>query len=525
MQDPRVSHDRVLIFDTTLRDGEQAPGASMNLSQKLEVAAALQALRVDIIEAGFPSASDGDFESVRAIAAKVRGPSVCALARALPADITRAFEAVKSAQKPRLHVFLATSPIHRRHKLKLSQEEVLRRAAEAVAFARTLCGDVEFSAEDASRTEPDFLCAVVERVIEAGASTVNIPDTVGFAMPEQFAATIALLRQRVRNIERAVLSVHCHDDLGCAVANSLAAVGAGARQVECTVNGVGERAGNAALEEVVMALRTRADYFGVQTSVETRELCAASAAVGRAAGFPVPRNKAVVGENAFSHESGIHQHGMIAEPTTYEIMAPQEVGRATTRLVLGKHSGRHSVRLRLAQLGVDLPEAKFEELFSGFKALADRKKEVFDGDLEALLGDVTSGAEGGRWQLESLHATSGTGATPAAAVCLRLRDGRKREDAAVGDGPVDAVFKAIERICGTRVKLKHYQVTNMTPGEDAQGEVTLEIEHSGRTFRGRGVDTDIVVASAHAFLEVMNRATSVRLRPPAEEPEVVCGAV
>jgi 2-isopropylmalate synthase len=523
-------HDtsRVIIFDTTLRDGEQAPGASMSLAQKLEVAFSLQALKVDVLEAGFPSASDGDFEAVQAIARKIRGVTVCGLARALPADIARCWEALREAEKPRIHVFLATSPIHRKHKLKLSQEQVLKRAVDSVTFARTLCADVEFSAEDASRTEPDFLAAVVEGVIAAGATTVNIPDTVGYAVPEQFGAMISMLRQRVRNIEQAVLSVHCHDDLGFAVANSLAAVRAGARQVECTVNGVGERAGNASLEEVVMALQTRADWFGANTGIRTRELCNASAVVARATSFPVPRNKAVVGENAFAHESGIHQHGMIADASTYEIMKPQDVGRTATRLVLGKHSGRHSVRLRLGQLGVELEEPAFERFFERYKTLADRKKEVFDADLEAMVDQISGADEAGRWQLVSIHAVSGTNAAPSAAVSLQLRDGRKREDAAVGDGPVDAVFKAIERICGMRVKLKDFQICNMTPGEDAQGEVTIEVEHEGRTFRGRGVSTDIVVASAHAFLEVMNRAAAVRVRPSfvaTDDVEVACGAV
>jgi 2-isopropylmalate synthase len=520
-----MENQQVIIFDTTLRDGEQAPGASMDLAQKLEVAQALQSLRVDVIEAGFPAASEGDFEAVQAVARRVRGASVCGLARALEDDIARAWDALQEAERPRIHVFLATSPIHRRHKLKLSPEQVLQRAADAVAFARGLCPDVEFSAEDASRTEPEFLAAVVEAVIDAGATTVNIPDTVGYAVPEQFGGLISMLRQRVRNIDRAVLSVHCHDDLGFAVANSLAAVRAGARQVECTVNGMGERAGNASLEEVVMALRTRADWFGASTGVRTQGLCGASTVVSRATGFVVPRNKAVVGENAFAHESGIHQHGMIADASTYEIMRPQDVGRGATRLVLGKHSGRHSVRLRLSQLGLDLPDDEFERLFEGYKALADRKKEVFDGDLESLVEQISGADEGGRWSLVSIHAVSGTNAAPSAAVCLQLRDGRRREDAAVGDGPVDAVFKAIERICGFSVKLKDFQISNMTPGEDAQGEVVLEIEHEGRSYRGRGVSTDIVVASAQAFLEVMNRACAVRTRPQIQELEVICGAI
>ncbi len=518
--------EQVLIFDTTLRDGEQAPGASMNLDEKLKVAAALQALKVDVIEAGFPAASPGDFQAVQAIARKLRGLSVCGLARANRDDLDRAWQALREAEKPRLHLFLATSPIHREHKLKLDRRQVLDRAVEMVAYARSLCADVEFSPEDASRTEPDFLAEVVEKVIEAGATTINIPDTVGYAVPAQFAGIIEMLKRGVRHIERAVLSVHCHDDLGLSVANSLAALQAGARQVECTVNGIGERAGNCSLEEIVMALKTRADFFGLQTGVRTTQLQAASRVVSKATGFAVQRNKAIVGENAFAHEAGIHQHGMMQHASTYEIMRPEDVGSPSLSLVLGKHSGRHSLRARLEQLGGALTEEEFEHIFNRFKTLADLKKEIFDGDLETLLDERSNGAEkAGRWQLISIHAVSGTDAAPSAAVCLE-RDGRRKQDAAVGDGPVDAVFKSIERITGVPLKLRSFQVRNMTPGEDAQGEVRIEVEHEGQAYRGRGISTDIVVASAHAFLEVVNRIAAVRPRSvESRAAEVACGAV
>ncbi|MGZ6143740.1 MAG: 2-isopropylmalate synthase, partial [Myxococcales bacterium] len=440
--------DRVVIFDTTLRDGEQAPGASMTLPQKLKVASALQALRVDVIEAGFPAASPGDFESVRAIARQARGVTVCGLARAQKEDIVRAWEALREAEKPRIHVFLATSPIHREFKLRMSREQVIANAVAGVRAARELCADVEFSPEDAARTEPDFLAEVVARVVEAGASTVNIPDTVGYAMPAQFAELIALVKRTVG--DRAIVSVHCHDDLGLATANSLAAVQNGARQIECTVNGIGERAGNCSLEEVVMAIKTRADFFKVHTNVKTEQICNASRAVSTATGFLVPRNKAVVGQNAFAHESGIHQHGMLKNVLTYEIMKPQDVGVRSTDLVLGKHSGRNALRERLEKLGYLLDAAELDKVFAAFKELADRKKEIYDGDLDALVEGVSFGTNGGRWKLVSIHAVSGTDAAPSAAVCLEMKDGRRVEDAAVGDGPVDAVFKAIERITGVR---------------------------------------------------------------------------
>ena len=520
-----IETERVIIFDTTLRDGEQAPGASMNLAEKLKVAAALQALRVDVIEAGFPAASPGDFEAVRAIARKLRGITVCGLARATREDLDAAWQALREAEKPRLHLFLATSPIHREHKLKLDRRQVLARAVSMVAYARSLCDDVEFSAEDAARTEPDFLAEVVEQVIEAGATTINIPDTVGYAVPAQFGNTIAMLKREVRGIGRAVLSVHCHNDLGLAVANSLAAVEAGARQVECTVNGIGERAGNCALEEIVMAMRTRGDVYRLHTGIRTTQLHAASRVVSQATGFTVQRNKAVVGENAFAHEAGIHQHGMLAHASTYEIMRPEDVGFPSLSLVLGKHSGRHSLRRRLQQLGFELADDEFERAFVRFKLLADRKKEIFDGDLEALV-DERPGQNDGRWTLVSIHAVSGTDSAPSAAVCLE-RDGRRRQDAAVGDGPVDAVFKTIERITGLQVKLRNFQLRNMTPGQDAQGEVRVEVEHEGHAYRGRGINTDIVVASADAFLEVVNRIAAVRTKAVEPRPalEVACGAV
>ncbi|MFN2545932.1 MAG: 2-isopropylmalate synthase [Myxococcales bacterium] len=519
------STDRVVIFDTTLRDGEQAPGASMTLPQKLKVAAALQALNVDVIEAGFPAASPGDFESVRAVARRVRGVSICGLARAQREDISRAWDALREAEKPRIHVFLATSPIHREFKLRMTREQVVQNAVAAVKYAREQCPDVEFSPEDAARTEPEFLAEVVARVVEAGATTVNIPDTVGYAMPAQFAALIAMVRKTVGS--RAVVSVHCHDDLGLATANSLAAVQEGARQIECTVNGIGERAGNCSLEEVVMAIRTRADFLRVHTRVNTEQICSASRAVSLATGFLVPRNKAVVGQNAFAHESGIHQHGMLKNVLTYEIMKPQDVGVRSTDLVLGKHSGRAALGERLEKLGYRLDASELDKVFAAFKDLADRKKEIYDGDLDALVETTTFGTNGGRWKLVSIHAVSGTNAAPSAAVCLEMKDGRRVEDAAVGDGPVDAVFKSIERITGVRAQLRDFRIVSMTPGEDAQGEVLIEVEHDGRRYGGRGVSTDIIVGSARAFLEVVNRISAGRPRAvrPVHDEEVACGAV
>jgi len=518
--------DRVIVFDTTLRDGEQAPGASMNLSQKLQVARALASLGVDVMEAGFPVASPGDFQAVEAIARQIDGPVICALARANRPDIDAALKALAPAPRRRVHVFLATSPIHREFKLKMTPAEVVRVSSGAIEYARERCEDVEFSAEDAARTEPDFLVEVVERAIAAGATTINIPDTVGYAVPSHFAGIIENLRARVRGIERVVLSVHCHDDLGMAVANSLAALQAGARQVECTMNGIGERAGNCSLEEVVMALRTRHDFFGLRTGIRTQQLCSASRVVAGATGFHVARNKAVVGQNAFAHESGIHQHGMINHAQTYEVMRPEDVGFKSTNLVLGKHSGRHALTARLRDLGYQLEPEQIDRVFEELKKLADKKKEIYDGDLDALLVGLFQNGTARRWQLASLNAVSGTGSPPTAAVSLLARDGRKLDEAATGDGPVDAVFKCIERITGVKARLRDFYVASVTAGEDAQGEVVVVVEHEGRTYRGRGLSTDIVLASAEAYLEVVNRIAAGRLqRKTPPEPEMVCGAV
>jgi 2-isopropylmalate synthase len=503
----KAPKDTLVIFDTTLRDGEQSPGASMNLAEKLEVALALRDLGVDIIEAGFPIASPGDFEAVQVVARKVEGPVICGLARCHPDDIDRAAEALRDATRPRIHVFLATSAIHREFKLNMAKDEIVRRAVEGVQRAKGYCEDIEFSPEDAARTELDFLAEVVERVIEAGATTVNIPDTVGYAVPEQYAAAIRHLKQTVRGIDKAVISVHCHNDLGMAVANSLAAVKEGARQIECTINGLGERAGNCALEEVVMAVRTRADYFGVQTRINTKRLLPSSRLVSHITGIQVQRNKAIVGQNAFAHEAGIHQDGMLKERSTYEIMRPEDVGLQRTDLVLGKHSGRHALRQRIRDLGYHLDDVQLQRVFESFKVLADRKKEIYDADIEALAeAQIHTGPA--LWTLEAVTCNAGSGTIPSAAVCLWHNEGRIERESVIGDGPVDAVFKAIERITGIEVRLKDYHVRSVTVGEDAQGEAQVEAEYNGRTLRGRGVSTDIIEASALAFLQVINRVAS-----------------
>jgi 2-isopropylmalate synthase len=496
--------DRAIIFDTTLRDGEQSPGASMNLAEKLQVAHALKELGVDVIEAGFPIASPGDFESVQAVAREVHGPVICGLARCNADDIDRAAKAVRDAKRPRIHVFLATSAIHRELKLKMAKEEIIRRAVEGVKRAKGYVEDVEFSPEDAARTELDFLTEVVERVVEVGATTVNIPDTVGYAVPAQYAGAIAHLRKHVRGVEKIVLSVHCHNDLGMAVANSLAAVEQGARQIECTINGLGERAGNCALEEIVMALRTRADYFKLATGVNTRKLYPISRLVSHITGIQVQRNKAIVGQNAFSHEAGIHQDGMLKDRSTYEIMNPEDIGLSRTELVLGKHSGRHALRQRVLDLGYHLSEEQLQRVFDSFKVLADRKKVIYDSDVEALAeAQMHSGPM--LWTLEAISCNSGSATMPCAAVALWHHDGTILRDASLGDGPVDAVFKAIERITGVDVVLKDYRVRSVSVGEDAQGEASVEAEFQGRSVSGRAVSTDIIEASALAFLQVINR--------------------
>jgi 2-isopropylmalate synthase len=496
--------DPVLIFDTTLRDGEQSPGCSMTQPEKLRVARALAELGVDVIEAGFPAASRGDFDSVGAVAREVQGPVVCALARCHDEDIELAARALAAAERKRLHVFLATSAIHRQYKLNMAQEEILRLAAAGVGKARELCEDVEFSPEDASRTELEFLAQVVEVAIAAGATTVNTPDTVGYTVPDEFAELFRYLRKNVRGIEGVRLSVHCHDDLGMAVANSLTAVVAGARQIECTINGIGERAGNCSLEEVVMALKTRAAFFNVVTAVNTSRLYPTSRLVSSITGMPIPRNKAVVGENAFAHESGIHQHGMLKNPSTYEILRPEDVGLSRSHLVLGKHSGRHAFRERVQALGFELDEAEFNRVFEEFKALADKKKELFDGDIEALVLRA-EGSAAGPWQLIELSTETRSAAVARATVQLRHSDGRAVSRTATGDGPVDAAFKAIEAATGIPVTLRKFEVHAVSEGEDAQGEARVYVEYNRRSYRGASVSTNIVESGTRAFLEVINR--------------------
>ncbi len=501
-----AAQDRVVIFDTTLRDGEQSPGASMDLGQKLQIAKALELLGVDVIEAGFAAASPGDLEAIQGVSRQVAGPIICSLARCTQGDIDASWKALQDAPRRRIHVFLATSPIHRDFKLKLAKEEIVKRAVEGVRRAREKFEDVEFSPEDAARTELEFLAEVVERAIEAGATTVNIPDTVGYALPQTYAETIRYLRTHVSNIGRAVISVHCHNDLGLAVANSLAGVLEGARQVECTINGIGERAGNASLEEIVMAMKTRRDVLKVETGIKSERLYPTSRLLSQVTGLAVQRNKAIVGQNAFAHEAGIHQHGMLTHRETYEIMRPEEVGFARSSLVLGKHSGRHALKERLATLGYPLDDKHRDLVFADFKKLADKKKDIFDADLEALVihGQVLgSGAR--KWELSALSTTSGTGTLPAASIALVDADGERHQAACAGDGPVDAVFKAIEQITGVTVKLRDYSISSVTTGEDAQGEVVLEVEHDSGIYRGRALSTDIIEGSARALLDVVNR--------------------
>ena len=506
MTDP--SGRQIVIFDTTLRDGEQSPGASMNLSEKMEVAQALVDLGVDVIEAGFPIASVGDFKAVREIARSVRGSVICGLARCREADIDRAWEAVKHAEAPRIHVFLATSAIHREHKLKMGKEDIIRRAVEGVTRAAAYCADIEFSPEDAARTEQDFLCEVVEKAIAAGATTVNIPDTVGYATPAQMGRCIRTLMDRVPNIDKAVISVHCHNDLGMAVANSLAAVEAGAGQIECTINGLGERAGNCSLEEIVMAMRTRNDYYRADTRIATRRLVPTSRLVANVTGMLVQRNKAIVGRNAFAHEAGIHQDGMLKERTTYEIMRPEDVGFTMSDLVLGKHSGRAALADRAKTLGYRLSGEQLNQVFTEFKKLADKKKEIYDGDLAALVEQQIHGFSE-LWSLESYELTTGTGRIPDVTLTIRRGDEVKTTSTARGDGPVDAVFLAIEELTGISVVCKDFRVHSVTVGKDAQGEVTVQVEHGGQLFRGRGVSTDSLEASAKAFLNAINRIASI----------------
>ncbi|RMG52541.1 MAG: 2-isopropylmalate synthase [Gammaproteobacteria bacterium] len=500
-----MSKDKLIIFDTTLRDGEQSPGASMTREEKVRIAKALERMRVDVIEAGFPIASPGDFEAVQAVARTVRESTVCGLARALDKDIERAGEALRDAESARIHTFIATSPIHMQAKLRMSPDQVLEQAVHAVKKARQFTDNVEFSPEDAGRSEPDFLCRVIEAVIDAGASTINIPDTVGYNIPQQFGELIRQLIERVPNSDKAVFSVHCHNDLGLAVANSLAAVLNGARQVECTINGLGERAGNAALEEVVMAVRTRQDVFPCDTELDTTQIVPCSRLVSSITGFPVQPNKAIVGANAFAHESGIHQDGVLKQRETYEIMRAEDVGWTENRIVLGKHSGRNAFRTRLRELGIEFEsEEELNEAFARFKELADKKHEIFDEDLQALVTEANLTLEYECYKLVSLHVCSETGERPQARVTLNI-NGEERTGESDGSGPVDAAFRAIESLASSGGELLLYSVNNITSGTDAQGEVTVRLKKNGFIVNGLGADTDIVIASAKAYINALNK--------------------
>jgi 2-isopropylmalate synthase len=513
-------NDQLIIFDTTLRDGEQSPGASMTREEKVRIARQLERMRVDIIEAGFPAASNGDFEAVKSVAEAIRESTVCGLARAVERDIDRAAEAIRPAPRRRIHTFIATSPIHMQNKLRMTPDQVLERAVWAVQRARQYTDDVEFSPEDAGRSEIDFLCRVLEAVIAAGARTVNIPDTVGYNLPHQFGGLIKTLRERIPNADQAVFSVHCHNDLGLAVANSLSAVLNGARQVECTINGLGERAGNAALEEIVMAVRTRRDLFSCETQIDTTQIVPASRLVAGITGFPVQPNKAIVGANAFAHESGIHQDGVIKKRETYEIMRAEDVGWTANRMVLGKHSGRNAFKQRLKELSIEFKtEQELNSAFERFKDLADKKHEIFDEDLQALVTVENLEAENEHYRLVSLRVCSQTGETPHAEVTLAV-DGGEHARSADGGGPVDAAFRAIDGIIGSGAQLLLYSVSNITSGTDAQGEVTVRLERGGRIVNGQGADTDIVIASAKAYLNALNKLVGApeRTHPQAMQP-------
>ena len=498
---------RIQIFDTTLRDGEQSPGFSMSLGQKLRVARALADLKVDIIEAGFPAASPGDFDAVRAIATEIRGPVIAGLCRTIPSDIERTIQALEPAENARIHTFIATSPIHRDVKLKMSRDEVIRHAVNGVKLAKAACKDVEFSAEDAIRTEREYLAEVLQAVIEAGATTVNIPDTVGYSTPTEMFDLFSWLSRNVPGIENVHISTHCHNDLGLAVANSLAAVEGGASQIECALNGIGERAGNCALEEVVMALRTRADHYGVEIGVDTRRLSSASHLLAAVTGNFVPRNKAIVGENAFAHEAGIHQHGMLASRETYEIMKPADVGMADSQLILGKHSGRHAVIDHAKNMGYELKEDEIEIIMKRFKALADVKKRVFDSDLEAIITGYETSTMG-PWSLNWLSVVSRVNgeSTPSASLTLAHEDGTTSTHTGDGDGPVDAIVEALELVTGTRIEVLSLAMRSISLGEDAQGEATMRAKVDGVEYSGNGLSTDIVAACAEALLEIVNRA-------------------
>ena len=511
MQEP------LLIFDTTLRDGEQSPGASMTADEKMHIARQLERMRVDVIEAGFPAASPGDLAAVKAIAAEIKMTTICALARANQQDVALAAEAVKPAASPRIHTFIATSPLHMREKLRMQPQDVLERAVAAVKQARNETDDVEFSPEDAGRSEPDFLCRIIEAVIEAGATTINIPDTVGYTLPHQFGQLIEFIMANVNNADKAIFSVHCHNDLGLAVANSLAGVSVGARQVECTINGLGERAGNASLEEVVMAVRTRQDMFSCDTRIETQHIVPVSRLVSSITGFSVQPNKAIVGANAFAHESGIHQDGVLKSRETYEIMRAEDVGWAENRMVLGKHSGRRAIRERLLALGIDLQtEEELNDVFKRFKELADKKHEIFDEDLQAIVTDRATEQSNERVRFVKMSIASETGEAPRANITLTV-DGEEKSAQATGDGVVDAAFRAVEAVAPTVSELLLYSVNNITSGTDAQGEVSVRLQQNGRVVNGQGSDTDIVAASVKAYINALNKLQD---NPSRQFPQV-----
>jgi len=512
-------NDRLYIFDTTLRDGEQSPGASMTAAEKIRIARQLEKLKVDIIEAGFPAASEGDSQAVKLVAKEIRESRICGLARANPGDVDKAADAVKEANAPRIHTFIATSPIHMKAKLRMSPEDVLEKAVQAVRQARDAVDDVEFSAEDAGRSDEDFLCRIFEAVIEAGARTVNIPDTVGYTMPDQFGDMFSRLMERIPNSDKAVFSVHCHNDLGVAVANSLAAVQAGARQVECTINGLGERAGNASLEEVVMAVRTRQDVFSCDTAIDATQILPASRMVSSVTGFPVQPNKAIVGANAFAHEAGIHQDGVLKQRDTYEIMRAEDVGWSANQIVLGKHSGRTAFRERMSVLGIEFEsEAELNAAFGRFKDLADKKHEIFDDDLQVLAGEGAAQEDHETIRFVGLKTISETGEIPIAELSLEV-EGEPRSSRAEGDGLVDAAFKAVEEVVPGNRNLMLYSVNAITAGSDSQGEVSVRLQEDGRVVNGQGADTDIVVASVKAYINGVNKlqASPQRFNPQSGE--------
>jgi len=515
--------DIIRIFDTTLRDGEQSPGATLNHAEKLEIARQLEALGVDVIEAGFPITSPGDFEAVRAIAGELEKPIVAGLARAISADVERAGEAVRDAARGRVHVFCATSKIHREKKLRKAFDEIIRISVEQVRHARQYVEDVEFSPEDGSRTELNYLVDITAAVIEAGATTINIPDTVGYATPEEYGHIFKYVREQLPIIDERgiILSAHCHDDLGMAAANSIAAARNGARQIECTVNGIGERAGNASLEEIVMLLRMRRDYYQLDTRIDTTKIWPTSRMVSQLTGLYIQRNKAIVGENAFAHESGIHQDGVLKHRETYEIIDPRQVGIPENKLVLGKHSGRHALKQRLDQLGYTVDEVTLQRIYDAFKKLSDKKKNVYDEDIEALVeSELESSVASELWNLTKLQFTSGSDAIPTAVVELSDATGTKVMKACTGDGPVDAIYQAMQEMTGVEATLLDYQLRAVSQGRDAQGEVQVEIEHHGRRVRGRGVSTDVIEASARAYLSALNRIRTLDRRAAAEKAEV-----